>query len=86
MVRTLPSSQSLTKRCLVGHTSCLLVDQDTSSVTLEQELNGSTIPKTFTFDNVYDQDSKQQDVYDECAFPLVESVLKGYNGTIFAYG
>lgn len=31
-------------------------------------------------------DSKQQDVYDECAFPLVESVLKGYNGTIFAYG
>jgi len=25
-------------------------------------------------------------VYDESAFPLVESVLEGYNGTIFAYG
>jgi hypothetical protein len=25
-------------------------------------------------------------VYDECAFGLVESVLKGYNGTMFAYG
>jgi len=25
-------------------------------------------------------------VYDESAFPLVESVIKGYNGTIFAYG
>jgi hypothetical protein len=25
-------------------------------------------------------------VYDESAFPIVESVLKGYNGTIFAYG
>ena len=24
-------------------------------------------------------------MYDECAFPLVESVLKGYNGTIFAW-
>jgi kinesin family protein 3/17 len=25
-------------------------------------------------------------VYDESAFPIVESVLEGYNGTIFAYG
>ena len=25
-------------------------------------------------------------MYDESAFPLVESVLQGYNGTIFAYG
>ena len=25
-------------------------------------------------------------MYDETAFPLVESVLEGYNGTIFAYG
>jgi hypothetical protein len=25
-------------------------------------------------------------VYDESAFPLVESVIEGYNGTIFAYG
>ena len=42
--------------------------------------------KTFTYDQVYDIDSKQQTVYDECAFPLIESVLEGYNGTIFAYG
>ena len=25
-------------------------------------------------------------MYDETAFPLVESVIGGYNGTIFAYG
>ena len=25
-------------------------------------------------------------MYDECAFGLVESVLEGYNGTMFAYG
>lgn len=25
-------------------------------------------------------------MYDECAFGLVESVLQGYNGTMFAYG
>lgn len=35
---------------------------------------------------MYDWDSTQREVYDESAFPLVESVIKGYNGTIFAYG
>jgi kinesin family protein 3/17 len=35
---------------------------------------------------VYGEDSKQNEVYDECAFGLVESVLEGYNGTMFAYG
>ena len=37
-------------------------------------------PKTFTYDNVYDDDSRQKDVYDETAFPLVKSVMEGYNG------
>jgi hypothetical protein len=44
------------------------------------------VPKTFAFDSVYGQDSRQRVIYDETAFPLVESVLEGYNGTIFAYG
>jgi len=35
---------------------------------------------------VYDGDSLQQTVYDECAFSLVEDVIEGYNGTMFAYG
>jgi hypothetical protein len=46
----------------------------------------TSIPKAFAFDSVYDTDSLQQTVYDETAFPLVESVIEGYNGTIFAYG
>jgi hypothetical protein len=37
-------------------------------------------PKTFTYDNVYDDDSRQKDVYGETAFPLVKSVMEGYNG------
>lgn len=44
------------------------------------------MPKTFTFDAVYDTDVQQSTVYDEVAFPLVESMLEGYNCTIFAYG
>uniref|UniRef100_A0A3Q2YV03 Kinesin-like protein n=1 Tax=Hippocampus comes TaxID=109280 RepID=A0A3Q2YV03_HIPCM len=42
--------------------------------------------KTFTFDAVYDGNSKQRDLYDESVRPLIDSVLAGFNGTIFAYG
>lgn len=42
--------------------------------------------KSFTFDATYDWDCKQRDVYDETAHPLIEEVLNGFNGTIFAYG
>ncbi|TSM04924.1 Kinesin-like protein KIF3B [Bagarius yarrelli] len=42
--------------------------------------------KVFTFDSVYDWNSKQVDLYDETFRPLVDSVLMGFNGTIFAYG
>ncbi|XP_015260569.1 PREDICTED: kinesin-like protein KIF3B [Cyprinodon variegatus] len=44
------------------------------------------LPKVFTFDSVYDSSSKQIDLYDETFRPLVDSVLLGFNGTIFAYG
>ncbi|XP_036387626.1 kinesin-like protein KIF3B [Megalops cyprinoides] len=43
-------------------------------------------PKVFTFDSVYDWDSRQVELYDETFRPLVDSVLLGFNGTIFAYG
>ncbi|XP_068609635.1 kinesin-like protein KIF3C [Brachionichthys hirsutus] len=42
--------------------------------------------KTFTFDAVYDASSKQRDLYEESVRPLIDSVLAGFNGTIFAYG
>jgi Kinesin motor domain len=61
------------------------VDSSTNSITVRKQ-DSSEIPKSFTFDAVYGDDSIQADVYDESAFPLVESVIEGYNGTIFAYG
>ena len=54
-------------------------------VSLEHPTEGEK-PRVFTFDMVYGGDSKQQDVYDECGFSLVENVIEGYNGTMFAYG
>ena len=41
---------------------------------------------TFTFDTVYNWDTEQITLYQETASPIVDSVLEGYNGTIFAYG
>ncbi|CAB1331245.1 unnamed protein product, partial [Coregonus sp. 'balchen'] len=42
--------------------------------------------KSFTFDAVYDFESKQSDIYHDTVRPLVDSVLQGFNGTILAYG
>ena len=43
-------------------------------------------PKTFSFNSVFPNDTTQQFIYDDAARPIVDSVLEGYNGTIFAYG
>ncbi len=48
--------------------------------------DGNGEDKTFQFDYVYPPNTNQRTIYDEVAFPLVESVFLGYNGTIFAYG
>lgn len=42
--------------------------------------------RNFYFDNVYDSKTKQETVFNETALPIIESVMQGYNGTIFAYG
>ena len=42
--------------------------------------------KTFRFDDVFDWESNQKEIYAEAAFSVVEESFKGYNGTIFAYG
>ena len=43
-------------------------------------------PQVFTFDTVFGPDSTQMDVYNRVARSIVDNVLQGYNGTIFAYG
>ncbi|XP_069464852.1 kinesin-like protein KIF6 [Ambystoma mexicanum] len=40
----------------------------------------------FKFQKTFDQDAKQESVFESIAKPVAESVLAGYNGTIFAYG
>ncbi|NXG52105.1 KIF6 protein, partial [Psilopogon haemacephalus] len=40
----------------------------------------------FKFQKIFDQEEKQDVVFDSIAKPVAECVLAGYNGTIFAYG
>jgi Cdc6-like AAA superfamily ATPase len=49
-------------------------------------ISGEGEDKVFTFDNVFDWSSTQENVYGDTAYPIVQSVIEGYNGTIFAYG
>ncbi|KAF9095949.1 Kinesin-like protein kif21b [Mortierella sp. AD031] len=42
--------------------------------------------KSFTFDHVFDEESTQRQVYEECAKELVERFIEGFNVTILAYG
>ncbi|XP_078482833.1 osmotic avoidance abnormal protein 3-like isoform X1 [Ciona intestinalis] len=43
-------------------------------------------PKQFTFDGAYYTGSTTEQIYNDIAYPLVEGVVEGYNGTVFAYG
>jgi len=42
--------------------------------------------KDFTFDAVFDENATQQMLFDDTALEIVDSVMDGFNGTIFAYG
>ena len=44
------------------------------------------LPHPYTFDHIFDMDSTQEEVYQIAAVPAVESLIEGYNSTIFAYG
>ena len=49
-------------------------------------VEGEKEGKSFTFDGVFPGDTPQAELYNQVARPIVENVIEGYNGTIFAYG
>ncbi|OMH85296.1 Kinesin-like protein 5 [Zancudomyces culisetae] len=40
----------------------------------------------FVFDQVFNEESTQQQVFEGTAYGMIQTVLEGYNATIFAYG
>lgn len=75
------------KEQAAGCQSIVSVDpvQGSITVTNTHSSHGEP-PKMFTFDTVFGADSNQMEVYNQAARPIIENVLEGYNGTIFAYG
>jgi len=63
----------------VGSKICVKFPSDTEDTLI---LSG----KVYVFDKVFKPDSNQEKVYTHTAKQIVEDVLSGYNGTIFAYG
>uniref|UniRef100_A0A671MNF7 Kinesin-like protein n=1 Tax=Sinocyclocheilus anshuiensis TaxID=1608454 RepID=A0A671MNF7_9TELE len=74
------------KEKMMAHKQAVAVDEIRGTITVNKLDMTSEPPKTFTFDTVFGPDSKQLDVYNLTARPIIDSVLEGYNGTIFAYG
>ncbi|XP_070000439.1 kinesin-like protein KIF3A isoform X3 [Penaeus vannamei] len=84
VVRVRPLSE---KEIHSGHKSMVESDDlNCSLIVTNPSAQSGEPPKVFTFDSVFGADSKQVDVYNLAARPIVENVLEGYNGTIFAYG
>uniref|UniRef100_A0A672GID7 Kinesin-like protein n=1 Tax=Salarias fasciatus TaxID=181472 RepID=A0A672GID7_SALFA len=83
VVRCRPLNQ---KEKTMGHKQAVVVDEIRGTITVNKLETPQEPPKTFTFDTVFGPDSKQLDVYNLTARPIIDSVLEGYNGTIFAYG
>ncbi|RLV89128.1 Kinesin-like protein KIP3 [Spathaspora sp. JA1] len=50
------------------------------------KFNGRIREHKFVFDKLFDTDASQDDVYHGTTRPLLDSILDGYNSTVFAYG
>ncbi|EXK32733.1 kinesin family member 18/19 [Fusarium oxysporum f. sp. melonis 26406] len=70
---------------------CLVFDPPEDSPV--QKFSRSVLPSSkkvkdqvFAFDRVFDENTTQSDVYEGTTRTLLDSVLDGYNATVFAYG
>ena len=70
-----------------GGKLCVEFDNDGKTVkVVSDDAVRAKNPHKFAFDRVFQMDCTQAMLYDETAKPIIESVLDGFNGTIFAYG
>ncbi|XP_055622720.1 osmotic avoidance abnormal protein 3 isoform X2 [Toxorhynchites rutilus septentrionalis] len=68
-------------------TGCKNITQiDNSTVNLDNPNDANAPQKSFKFDSAYGYAATTENIYSDICYPLVESVLEGYNATIFAYG
>lgn len=83
VVRCRPLSKSEIRS---GYKSIVEVDSARGSVSLSHPDSPQENARQFSFDAAYGSHSRQSDLYSETFSTLVDSVMNGFNGTIFAYG
>lgn len=50
------------------------------------ELFANGTKNEFTYDHIFSADSTQIEIFQTVCIPIINGVLEGYNGTLFAYG
>lgn len=61
-------------------TNCIYTDNNSIIIQTRKE------KKQFTFDYIATEDVTQSEIFSQCGKAICDSVLEGYNGTIFVYG
>ncbi|KAK9522843.1 hypothetical protein VZT92_019284 [Zoarces viviparus] len=69
----------LPKEVLHNHQVCVRVVPGSAQVMLVPD-------RLFSFDHAFGPTASQDEVYESCVQPLVESLVDGYNATVFCYG
>ncbi|CAG7785497.1 unnamed protein product [Allacma fusca] len=82
--RVRPWGHSDEERCvkIINEKQIALTPPDTS---MAWKL-GTAKEMTYSFECVYGPDADQQTIFENIALPLVQNVMKGKNGLLFAYG
>uniref|UniRef100_A0AAX7SF38 Kinesin motor domain-containing protein n=1 Tax=Astatotilapia calliptera TaxID=8154 RepID=A0AAX7SF38_ASTCA len=78
-VSSAPIRPQMAKEKIEGCHVCTLVTPGEPQVLLGKD-------KAFTYDFVFDIDSEQPHIYQNCVYKLIEGCFEGYNATVFAYG
>ncbi|GJQ66792.1 kinesin-2B [Trypoxylus dichotomus] len=82
-VRVRPLNKKELREGLENITS---IDKENNVISLAKPALPDEHPKSFKFDYIFPEDCTQIHLYNQIAYPIVEKVFQGYNGTIFAYG
>lgn len=83
VVRVRPLSN---KEITEGRSQIVEMDKKRGMAILHKPGGQERDSKDFTYDAVFDPTMSQQQIFDDTALEIVDSVMDGFNGTIFAYG
>ncbi|OMJ66260.1 hypothetical protein SteCoe_36958 [Stentor coeruleus] len=73
------------REAITGDLIGVNISDDNKNISLQSSTESGE-PLKFNFDYVFRTTSQQRQVYEISAKPIVEAVMQGFNGTVFAYG